>query len=119
MSMNQDPRRNSQDTDALTTAVGLVWGWLDQGDPAQALTLVRGCLACWPGQAVLHLLHRHCLVELGQPLPTEPVPGASKMPPAWAALQDKLQARQRMRLQAEAGRGAPRRTAPAGQALFS
>ena len=98
---NTEPKRPPQDTGALSTAIGLVWGWLDQGDPQQALTLLRGCMACWPEHAVLHLLHRHCLVELGLPLPAGPMPGGSKMPPAWAALQEKLQARQRLRLQAE------------------
>jgi hypothetical protein len=92
--------------DALCTAVGLAWGWLDQGQPAQALTLVRACLACWPSKAVLHLLHRHCLVELGLPLPEAAMPGAQRLPPSWRALLDKLDARRQMGLDAR-GAAAP------------
>jgi hypothetical protein len=93
--------------DALSTAVGLAWGWLDQGQPAQALTLVRACLACWPSEAVLHLLHRHCLVELGLPPPPGAMPGAQGLPPSWRALLDKLDARRQMRLDARGAAGAP------------
>jgi hypothetical protein len=96
--------KNSQataDSQALLTAVGLIWGWLEQDLPQQALILVKACLVRWPEESVLHLLHRQCLTLLGMPWTDKKALHVSGIPPAWAALLNKLQARHEMRVAAE------------------
>ncbi len=84
------------DSDSLVTAVGLAWGWLEQGQAEQALVLVRGCLQCWPEQAVLELLERQCLVCLNQPVPSVRHLDLNQVPPSWRALTQRLLVRQRL-----------------------
>ena len=93
-------KRTSTDSDALITATGLIWGWLEQGDAEQALKLARACVVCWPTQPLLHLLHQQCLVMLNLPLPNNGEVSMEYTPQAWRALVDKLEARQRMYLDA-------------------
>jgi hypothetical protein len=95
-------QHSAVDSDALLTAVGLAWGWLEQGSPAHALTLVRACLMCWPDEPVLHLLQRQCLVELNQPWPQNLAASSRPIPAAWRPLAKKLENRHRMVLAAHA-----------------
>ena len=95
------------DSESLLTAVGLIWGWLDQDSPEQALTLVNACLVRWPDQPVLHLLNRQCLVLLGLPWPDEVNEALLHPPIGWSALIEKLESRNAMRL--IAGRAVTRR----------
>lgn len=84
------------DSDSLLTAVGLIWGWLEQGQTDQALVLVQGCLQCWPDQAILKLLEQQCLVCLNQPVPKGRQLDFNQIPPSWRALTQRLLIRQRM-----------------------
>ncbi len=55
---------------AAVTAIGVIWGLLEQGKPEQAYQLAAGCVSCWPNQPSLRLLHGLCKAELGEaPLP--------------------------------------------------
>lgn len=84
------------DADSLVTAVGLVWGWLEQGQADQALVLVRGCIQCWPEQAVLHLLEQQCLLSLNLPLAGKSSINLATVPASWQTLVQRLAARQRL-----------------------
>lgn len=80
----------------LRTAVGLVWGWLEQGQTTQALSLVRACRACWADQAVLQLLHNHCLLVLGLPEAEAVSLMSERLPEPWRELSLRLDARRRL-----------------------
>ena len=88
----------SSDSDALITAAGLIWGWLEQGAADQALALVQACVVRWPDQPLLYLLHRQCLVTLNIPWPNETKGPMQHTPQAWRPLIEKLEARRRMHL---------------------
>jgi hypothetical protein len=85
------------DSQPLQTAVGLMWGWLEQENPQQALTLVKACLLCWPESPVLHLIHCQCLALLGLPWPRERTLLDLHAPPEWSILIKRLEMRQKMR----------------------
>lgn len=89
-------KSTSTESNALITAAGLIWGWLDQGDAEQALKLAQACLVCWPGQPLLDLLHRQCLVTLNMPCPDTTKASMHHSPQAWQPLIEKLEARRRM-----------------------
>lgn len=93
-------KQTTTESDALVTATGLIWGWLEQGEVEQALKLVQACLVCWPTQPLLNLLHQQCLVTLNLPLPNNGTVHMEYTPQAWRPLVDKLEARQRMYLDA-------------------
>lgn len=80
----------SSDAESLLTAVGLAWGWLEQGEPEYALELVRGCLQCWPKEAILELLERYCLICLNQPVAHLPPLDANQVPSSWQELTRRL-----------------------------
>ena len=98
-------KQSSIESDALITATGLIWGWLEQGDVEQALKLVQACVVCWPKQPLMHLLHRQCLVTLNMPLTTDFQASMQYTPQAWRSLIEKLEARQVMYM--DANNGAP------------
>ena len=93
-------KQSTMESDALVTATGLIWGWLEQGDAEQALKLVQACVVCWPTQPLMHLLHRQCLVTLNMPLTNEAQAPMQYTPQAWRSLIDKLESRQLMYLDA-------------------
>jgi hypothetical protein len=84
------------DAESLLTAVGLAWGWLDQGAPEQALVLVQGCLQCWPKEAILELLEWHCLICLNRPVTHMHLLDVNQVPSHWQELTRRLLVRQQL-----------------------
>ncbi len=78
------------DAESLLTAVGLAWGWLEQGEPENALMLVQGCLQCWPKEAILELLERYCLICLNRPVTHLSPLDINQVPSSWQELTRRL-----------------------------
>jgi hypothetical protein len=60
-------KKNATVLPGLDTAIGLIWGLVEQRQPEQALVLLEGCRSCWPGQATLELLQQICLAACFRP----------------------------------------------------
>jgi hypothetical protein len=79
--------------EGLQTAAGLVWGLLDQHQPMQALTLLKGCQSCWPDEPLLGLLHQVCLADAGRAIQMDAL---KNIPPPWHAMLDILKTRHQL-----------------------
>jgi hypothetical protein len=79
----------------LETAIGLVWGLVEQRQNDKALTLIEGCLSCWPAQETLLLLQQLCTTASGKPLQKI---GLETALPQWAPLMKILKNRNQLNL---------------------
>jgi hypothetical protein len=84
----------------LQTAVGLVWGLIDQGQHENAMVLLEGCQSCWPEQPVVALLEQTCLLAVGKPMHINQL--GSIDAPAWGPMLQVLNTRHRLNTAARA-----------------
>jgi hypothetical protein len=77
----------------LETAIGLVWGLIELRQNEKALTLIEGCLSCWPAQETLLLLQQLCTTASGKPLQKIGIENAL---PQWAPLMKILKNRNQL-----------------------
>jgi hypothetical protein len=90
---------DTQAPPALQTAVGLVWGMMDQGQHETALVLLEACQSCWPEQPVVTLLEQTCLLAAGKPM--QPYQLDHLNAPAWTPMLEVLNTRNRLNTAAQ------------------